>query len=73
MVSAMLLGGAAPLRVLGLRPGDVGVADRAVFVADGRGGHRRLVPIANAFFSAVGDYLRDERPAGVDTDRGSSC
>jgi integrase/recombinase XerD len=69
MVLAMLLGGLRRCEVLGLRLGDIRVADRAVFVADGKGGgHQRLVPIANAFFSAVGDYLREERPAGVDTD-----
>lgn len=48
---------------------DVRIADRAVFVADGKGGHQRLTPIANAFFTVLGDYLRDERPAAVDTDR----
>jgi integrase/recombinase XerD len=69
MVLAMLLGGLRRCEVLGLRLSDVRVADRAVFVADGKGGHQRLVPIANAFFTAVGDYLRDERPPDVDTDR----
>jgi site-specific recombinase XerD len=69
MVLAMLLGGLRRCEVLGLRLSDVRVADRAVFVADGKGGHQRLVPIANAFFTAVGDYLRDERPLGLDTDR----
>ena len=69
MVLAMLLGGLRRCEVLGLRLGDIRVADRAVFVVDGKGGHQRLVPIANAFFTAVGDYLRDERPPDVDTDR----
>jgi integrase/recombinase XerD len=69
MVLAMLLGGLRRCEVLGLRLCDVRIADRAVFVVDGKGGRQRLVPIANTFFSAVGDYLRDERPAGVDTDR----
>src|SRR5688572_19186714 len=69
MVLAMLLGGLRRCEVLGLRLSDVRIADRAVFVADGKGGHQRLTPISNTFFSAVGDYLRDERPAGVDTDR----
>ena len=69
MVLAMLLGGLRRCEVLGLRLGDVRVADRAVFVADGKGGHQRLTPIANPFFTALGDYLRDERPPGVDTDR----
>ena len=45
----------------------------AVFVADGKGGHQRLVPIANTFFTALGDYLRDERPAGSTPTGCSSC
>jgi site-specific recombinase XerD len=69
MVLAMLLGGLRRCEVLGLHLRDVRVADRAVFVADGKGGHQRLVPIANTFFSVLGDYLRNERPADVDTDR----
>ena len=62
MVLAMLLGGLRRCEVLGLRLGDVRVRGSVVFVADGKGGHQRLVPIANTFFTAVGDYLRDERP-----------
>jgi integrase/recombinase XerD len=69
MVLAMLLGGLRRCEVLGLRLADVRVADRAVFVADGKGGHQRVVPVANTFFTALGDYLRDERPAEIDTDR----
>ena len=69
MVLAMLLGGLRRCEVLGLRLNDIRVADRAVFVADGKGGHQRLTPIANTFFTALGDYLRDERPTGIDTDR----
>ena len=40
-----------------------------VFIADGKGGHQRVVPISNTFFTAVGDYLHDERPADATTDR----
>jgi integrase/recombinase XerD len=40
-----------------------------MFVAHGKGGHQRLVPMANAFFVAVGDYLGNEPPSGIDTDR----
>lgn len=69
MVLAMLLGGLRRCEVLGLRLSDVRVADRAVFVADGKGGHQRLTPMANTFFTALGDYLHAERPAGIDTDR----
>jgi integrase/recombinase XerD len=69
MVLAMLLGGLRRCEVLGLRLSDVRVADRAVFVADAKGGHQRLTPIANAFFTALGDYLHAERPAGIETER----
>ncbi|HZA79157.1 MAG TPA: tyrosine-type recombinase/integrase [Acidimicrobiales bacterium] len=63
MVLAMLLGGLRRCEVLGLRLADVRVADRSLFVTEGKGGHQRVVPVTNAFFVAVGDYLRDERPA----------
>jgi site-specific recombinase XerD len=45
------------------------LADRSVFVAEGKGGHQRVVPVANPFFVALGDYVRDERPASLGTDR----
>ena len=69
MVLAMLLGGLRRCEVLGLRLGDIRVADRSLFIAEGKGGHQRVVPIANPFFVAVGDYLHDERPPGLATDR----
>jgi integrase/recombinase XerD len=68
MVDAMLLGGLRRCEVLGLRLGDVHVADRRVFVVDGKGGHQRWTPMANRFFSALGNYLDQERRA-TDTDR----
>lgn len=69
MVLAMLLGGLRRCEVLGLRLADVRVGDRSLFIAEGKGGHQRIVPVANAFFVALGDYLRDERPPGTSTDR----
>ena len=68
MVEAMLLAGLRRCEVLGLRLGDVHVADRRVFVVDGKGGHQRFTPMANRFFTSVGHYLDVERPA-TDTDR----
>jgi site-specific recombinase XerD len=68
MVLAMVLGGLRRCEVLGLHVPDVRVGDRSLFVAEGKGGHQRVVPVANAFFAAVGDYLREERPA-TSTDR----
>ncbi len=69
MVYAMVLGGLRRCEVLGLRLGDVQVPERSLFIAEGKGGHQRVVPISNTFFSSVGDYLRSERPKGFGTDR----
>lgn len=69
MVYAMVLGALRRCEVLGLRLGDVQVPERSLFIAEGKGGHQRVVPISNTFFSAVGDYLRSERPKGIGTDR----
>ena len=65
----MVLGGLRRCEVLGLRLGDIRVAERSLFIAEGKGGHQRVIPISNTFFAAVGDYLRHERPRDVDTDR----
>lgn len=68
MVLAMVVGGLRRCEVLGLRLADIDVADRRLFVAEGKGGHQRVIPISNTFFAAVGDYLRNERPS-ASTDR----
>jgi site-specific recombinase XerD len=46
MVAAMVLGGLRRCEVLGLRLSDLRVAERRVFIADGKGGHQRLIPIS---------------------------
>jgi len=69
MVLAMVLGGLRRCEVLGLTVRDIQVPERSLFVAEGKGGHQRVVPISNVFFAAVGDYLRSERPRDTDTDR----
>lgn len=69
MVAAMVLGGLRRCEVLGLRLEDLRVAERRVFIAEGKGGHQRLVPVSARFFAAVVAYLQLERPAGADTDR----
>ena len=69
MVLAMVLGGLRRCEVLGLRLSDIQVPERSLFIAEGKGGHQRVVPIANTFFIAVGDYLRHERPHDAGTDR----
>jgi site-specific recombinase XerD len=65
MILAMVLGGLRRCEVLGLRLGDVGVGDRQLFIAEGKGGHHRIVPVSDRFFAALGDYLHDERPPVV--------
>jgi site-specific recombinase XerD len=69
MVAAMVFGGLRRCEVLGLRLEDLRVAERRVFVAEGKGGHQRLVPVSSRFFAAVATYLDAERPAGAATDR----
>src|SRR5918994_551705 len=69
VVHAMVLGGLRRCEVLGLTLGDVQVPERSLFIAEGKGGHQRVIPISNTFFSSVGDYLRHERPKNSDTDR----
>jgi integrase/recombinase XerD len=69
MVAAMVLGGLRRCEVLGLRLEDLRVAERRVFIADGKGGHQRLIPISARFFAAAAAYLDTERPHGVNTER----
>jgi integrase/recombinase XerD len=68
MVKAMVLGGLRRCEVLGLRFSDLDIAERKVFVAEGKGGHHRVVPISHRFFASIGAYLDTERP-NTDTDR----
>jgi site-specific recombinase XerD len=68
MVEAMVLGGLRRCEVLGLHLGDLQVAERRVFIAEGKGGHHRVVPISGRFFASIGDYLDTERP-NAQTDR----
>jgi integrase/recombinase XerD len=69
MVEAMVLGGLRRCEVLGLRLGDLQVATRRVFIAEGKGGHQRLVPVSGRFFASVASYVDIERPADAGTDR----
>jgi integrase/recombinase XerD len=68
MVTAMVLGGLRRCEVIGLRLGDLQVAQRRVFITEGKGGHQRLVPISRKFFDHVCAYLDSERPADAVTD-----
>jgi site-specific recombinase XerD len=69
MVLAMLLGGLRRCEVLGLRAEDVHPGPRRVFVADGKGGAQRYVPVSSRFFAELGAYLEYERPADASTDQ----
>lgn len=65
MVAAMVLGGLRRCEVLGLRLGDLRFGERRVFIAGGKGGHQRLIPVSPRFFTEVSAYLEAERPAGA--------
>ncbi len=69
MVAAMVLGGLRRCEVLGLRLPDLRFGERRVFIAEGKGGHQRLIPVSPRFFAEVSAYLDAERPAGAGTDR----
>ena len=69
MVEAMVFGALRRAEVLGLRFEDLKVVERRVFIADGKGGHQRIVPISSRFFESVANYLRHERPKNAPTDR----
>ena len=66
MVEAMVLGGLRRAEVLGLRLEDLRPGERRVFVADGKGGHQRLVPMSSRFFASVAAYIDTERIDDVD-------
>jgi integrase/recombinase XerD len=65
MVEAMVLGGLRRCEVLGLRLEDLRVGQRRVFIAEGKGGHQRLIPVSSRFFASVAAYLDSERPAST--------
>jgi integrase/recombinase XerD len=69
MVAAMVLGGLRRCEVLGLRLEDLRAAERRVFIAEGKGGRRRLIPVSGRFFTAVAAYLGAGRPPGAGTGR----
>jgi integrase/recombinase XerD len=68
MVEAMLLGGLRRCEVLGLRLQDLNAGERRLFIAEGKGGRERLIPVSGQFFATVGEYLEHERPRTSVTD-----
>ena len=69
MVQAMVLGGLRRCEVLGLGLADLHPGERRVFIAEGKGGRQRIVPVSSQFFATVADYLEQERPRTSATDR----
>lgn len=69
MVEAMVFGGLRRNETLGLRFEDLKPGEKRIFVAEGKGGHSRLIPIADRFFKTVSVYLGEERPRVSSTDR----
>jgi site-specific recombinase XerD len=69
MAEAMVLGGLRRCEVLGLRLTDLQVAARRVFIAEGKGGHQRQIPVSGRFFASVAAYLDRERPPDALSDR----
>jgi integrase len=62
MIDAMLFGGLRRCEVLGLQLDDVQPGEHQVFIADGKGGHQRIVPVAPRFFTSLATYIDIERP-----------
>jgi site-specific recombinase XerD len=68
MVWLMLLGGLRRCEVIGLRMADLRPGERRVFIAEGKGGHQRLVPVGSVFFTALADYFDRERRQAPDVE-----
>ena len=68
VVLAMVLAGLRRCEVLGLRLRDIYPGEQRLFIASGKGGRERIVPVSGRFFEAVGEYLESERPVEVLTD-----
>ena len=62
IVLAMLLAGLRRCEVLGVRLQDINPGEQRLFVASGRGGRQRIVPVSGRFFEALGEYVGSERP-----------
>jgi site-specific recombinase XerD len=62
MVEAMVLGGLRRCEVIGLALKDIRVGERRLFIAEGKGGHERIVPVSSRFFTTLAVYLESDRP-----------
>lgn len=69
LVLVMVLGGLRRVEALGLALEDVQPGDRRVRITQAKGGRERIVPVDDAFFTALRDYLQSERPVESSSDR----
>ncbi len=69
MIEAIVLGGLRRCEVLGLDLEHVRVGERRLFIADGKGGRQRWIPITARFFATLSRYLDNERPESTSTSR----
>ena len=51
--ASMVLGGLRCCEVIGLRLEDLQPTNKRVFIADGKGGHQRLIPMSAQFFQSI--------------------
>ena len=66
----MLLGGLRRCEVLGAAPARRAPGEKRPFIAEGKGGHQRIVPVSPRFSTTpCPDYLDLERPRTSATDR----
>ena len=66
IVLAMLLAGLRRCEVLGLRLRDISPGERRLFVASGKGGRERIVPVSGRFFEALGGTWRPSAHLSAD-------
>ena len=64
MVELMVFGALRRCEVLGLRLGDLRPGEHRVFIAEGKGGHQRIVPITARFFATLATYLDNDGVVG---------
>lgn len=69
MIEAMVLGGLRRCEVLGVRFEDLRAGEQRLFIAEGKGGHQRLIPASPRFFRSVANYLAVERPDDADPEK----
>ena len=62
-------GRAATLRGARLAARGCQRGQRRLFVAEGKGGRQRIVPLSARFFASLGSYLEQERPATARTEQ----